>query len=104
MSLKSWDENVALAEALAADRHFSGRHIFLSTEDPEVVEEAIREEAWSVMVLPWRRGNENHEELMEMGDSLFIFSLVNLFLAAEAQHFVGTRSSNWNRLIDELRQ
>jgi hypothetical protein len=36
-------------------------------------------------------------------DELLLFSLENLFLALEATHFVGTRGSNWNRLIDELR-
>ena len=34
---------------------------------------------------------------------LVLHSLLNLFIAVEAGHFVGTRGSNWNRLIDELR-
>ena len=33
-----------------------------------------------------------------------LFGLLNLLLALEADFFVGTLSSNWCRLIDELRQ
>jgi hypothetical protein len=33
----------------------------------------------------------------------FLRSLLNLMVALECDGFIGTRGSNWNRLIDELR-
>ena len=35
---------------------------------------------------------------------LGLYSLVNLLLCLEAKHFILTLSSNWSRLINELRK
>ncbi|KAG5189553.1 hypothetical protein JKP88DRAFT_206076 [Tribonema minus] len=105
MALRSWQEHKTRADELAKARRFRGRTAFLSTEDPEVVKEAHADGTWDILVLPYRRDNGDFAQMAELGvsDDLVLFSLENLFIALEATHFLGTRGSNWNRLIDELR-
>ena len=104
--------------AAESDSHFSfpasayaGRRIFLSTEDEGTVQSAMRlcssQPPWEVTwtkaqrytnVDPWtkiRKGSDARREILN--------SFVNLELALEADAWVCTLSSNWCRLIDELR-
>ncbi|KAG5189461.1 hypothetical protein JKP88DRAFT_146856, partial [Tribonema minus] len=108
MVLRSWQEHRTRADELAMARHFEGRTLFLSTEDPEVVTEARADGTSASKCLPnpgipapLCTDSPRHRVLAF--DDLILFSLENLLLALEATHFVGSRGSNWNRLIDELR-
>ncbi|CAM9175575.1 unnamed protein product [Phaeothamnion confervicola] len=104
MKLHSWSEHEQEADRVAAVNGFAERFVFLSTEDPAVVKEvAAPSERWHVVALEHQRSNEDYRHQISEGDELFLFSLENLFDAIEAWYFVGTRGSNWNRLIDELR-
>jgi len=92
---------------------FAGRSIFLSTEDPEVVHEAVvfaepgvrRELAWGVA---FTRENRTDVDVKTMRQErgygqATLQSLLNLELSLEADAWVCTLSSNWCQLIDELR-
>ncbi|CAM9925282.1 unnamed protein product [Phaeothamnion confervicola] len=104
MKLRSWSEHEQEADRVAALHSFEERFVFLSTEDAAVVREvAAPSERWHVVALDHQRFNEDFSHQVAEGDELFLFSLENLFDAIEAWYFVGTRGSNWNRLIDELR-
>jgi hypothetical protein len=99
------------AEGLVEANPFGYQRIaFMSTEDPS----AIAEMEASPLSKDWRwlwwevpRINSNGPEQlvaldMKRGELTMIWWL-QLFIALEADGWVGTRGSNWNRLIDELR-
>ncbi|XP_024387154.1 uncharacterized protein [Physcomitrium patens] len=90
------------------------RKIFLSTEDPETVGFFSKLDNWKVQYTTVSRvatdGNVTHPNLALNNfasrygwDEEFINSILNLQIALECDGFVGQLSSNWNRLIDELR-
>jgi hypothetical protein len=87
---------------------YGARSIFLSTEDPESVDDLLREynATWDIYYTKVPRFNLSPLGSMERigpeRETLISFS--QLLLAVEADFFVGTRSSNWCRLIDELRK
>ncbi len=82
--------------------------IFLSTEDPATVKIFMRQPQWDVSFtnVP-RKPDANRSTLAYVaeigGDEEMLNSLVNLDLALECDAWIGTLSSNWCRLIDELR-
>lgn len=85
------------------------RSIWLSTESKDIVEAAVSKYTphWNIYYSKVERihSNENdpwasHAPPREGTDMAF----VNLYLAADADYFVGVLGSNWNRLIDELRK
>jgi hypothetical protein len=86
------------------------RTAFMSTEDPSAIEEMVassHSERWRWLWWDVPRINSNGPEQlvalnMKRGELTFIWWL-QLFIALEADGWVGTRGSNWNRLIDELR-
>jgi hypothetical protein len=69
MLVHSWQEHLAMADRAAFLRSFTERIIFLSTEDPDVVHEALSQSDWQVIVLPWDRGNENYAQVTQAGVS-----------------------------------
>lgn len=82
--------------------------IFLSTEDPRTVEFFARQPLWDVSYTNVTRkpdgGKSTLAYVAEIGGyEEMMNSLVNLDLALECDAWVGTMSSNWCRLIDELR-
>lgn len=90
--------------------------IFLSTEDPSAIDEiskAITEgpvaRAKSFSLDWWQvpRDNSNGPDQLAMfalpKAQLTLIWWLQLLLALECDAWVGTRGSNWNRLIDELR-
>lgn len=91
--------------------------IFLSTEDPGSVNELTESikkgasERINAFSLDWwdvPRDNSNGVEQMDKFDAipkarLTLIWWLQLLLALECDAWVGTRGSNWNRLIDELR-
>mmetsp|Transcript_12401 Transcript_12401/g.24936 ORF Transcript_12401/g.24936 Transcript_12401/m.24936 type:complete len:434 (-) Transcript_12401:1725-3026(-) len=115
MTLIPFDQYVKAAEKLAKENPLYYKHtIFVSTEDPDVIFNASLlghitgtspENQWTVFYSKIQRLNSGPmEQVNEFGASkMFIMWLTQLFLAMECDAFVGTRGSNWNRLIDELR-
>ena len=90
----------------------AGRNLFLSTEDPSAVTEAAdllasELHAWALAWYDVPRANSNGPlQLAQLGvprGQLTRVWLLQLLLALECDAWVGTRGSNWNRLIDELR-
>lgn len=86
------------------------RTAFMSTEDPSAIEEMVASNlsgTWNWLWWDVPRINSNGPDQlvalnMRRGELSFIWWL-QLFIALEADAWVGTRGSNWNRLIDELR-
>jgi hypothetical protein len=85
------------------------RRLFLSTEDPATVEFFSRQPDWLVQYTKVPRKPDPAKSTMTYvmneigGYEEMLNSLVNLDLALECDAFVGTLSSNWCRLIDEMR-
>merc|ERR1712107_191203 len=84
--------------------------MFLSTEDPEVVFEALalarsEDNPWTIA---FTQENRSNDILMDMvmrkgAGKAALESFLNLELALEADAWVCTLQSNWCQLIDELR-
>jgi len=85
------------------------RRLFVSSDDAAAVEYFRDETEWTVEVADLGIYKPNTtmssvEYAQELGAAKDMFgSLLNLQLALECGGFVGTLSSNWCRLIDELR-
>ena len=89
---------------------YTARKVFLSTEDQQVVDEALRlcggKPRWEVIYTRVRRSNDDawvHAKKPEDARYEVLNAFMNLELALEADAWVCTLSSNWCRLIDELR-
>ncbi len=85
---------------------FGVRNIFLSTEDPEPIASAMRRfSAINWIFTDDVRKNPSWHDLMASNlTEEFLLAMRNLYLAAEADFFIGTRESNWCRLIDETQK
>lgn len=84
------------------------REVFLSTEDPQAIIYFENLKNWTTYytVVPRKpdRNRSNQDYAREFGPAReLINSLINLDLALQSDAWVGTLSSNWCRLIDELR-
>jgi hypothetical protein len=90
------------------------RGMFMSTEDPGALAAAVAALGADATLAPWAlawydvpRANSNGPEQLNQFDlprgQLSRIWLLQLLLALECDGWVGTRGSNWNRLIDELR-
>ena len=110
MALVPTQRYVDAAEELVMMAPFGyTRTAFMSTEDPEsiwVIGNST-DTRWRYLWWDVPRLNSNGPEqlgLFEMrrGELTMVWWL-QLFIALEADAWVGTRGSNWNRLIDELR-
>ena len=81
--------------------------IFLSTEDPNTVQAFNAAAEWDVQVTDVMREAFAMSSLAHAAKvgpyEEMLNSLMNLDLALQGDGFVGTLSSNWCRLIDELR-
>ena len=90
-----------------ANPRLAARRIFVSTEDPEVIEAAgdLKGQGWDVMYAELERANLPVRELVARfgGSNEVLNGLVNLQLAVSCDAWVCTLSSNWCILIDELR-
>ena len=89
---------------------YASRKVFLSTESQAVVDEALRlcdaKPRWEVTYTRIRRTNDDawmHTQGHEEARYEVLAAFMNLELALEADAWVCTLSSNWCRLIDELR-
>jgi hypothetical protein len=82
--------------------------MFLSTEDPATVDFFARQPLWNVSVADVPRKPDANRSTLDYvaeigGYEEMLNSLANLDLALECDAWIGTLSSNWCRLIDELR-
>lgn len=79
--------------------------VFLSTEDPKVITDAMSMFPDTLLYTPYERTNPQSLTAHTLrGDEETFHSLLNLWIALESTYFVGQLGSNWNRLIDELRR
>ena len=69
--------------------------IFLSTEDPQVIEETKNYPTWKFYYT-----NETRTNTVAPPRASF----TNLFIGADCDYFIGTLASNWDRMIDEFRK
>jgi len=76
--------------------------VFLSSEDPKVIEDARAYSNITFYYTSEERKNQDFKDLISQGSSRFLLDLVNLNLALECDGHIGTFGSNWNRLIVEL--
>jgi hypothetical protein len=116
MTLFNFDKfarGIALAAAAAAAASAGNVSrpltVFVSTEDPSVIDDALALAArspgeWRVLHVPHARDNAATLTAAERGAGETLNSLLNLLVALEATHFVGQLGSNWCRLMDELRR
>lgn len=98
----------ALEEVLALDgQRALKRHVFLLTDDPKSVRYFSKLQNWNVTYTSVPRSEEHTvpiERALKHGRANeLLHSLVDLDLALECDAWVGTLTSNWSRLIDELR-
>jgi hypothetical protein len=122
MTLVPIDHYVSAVAQLIAERQEEdtewaerGIHIFLASEDPRAVH-AFQNAApsdWNIYVdqyfremLPYRRDTYNGSPLMaqDLNGQPGLLALGSLLVAMEADSFVLTTSSNWSRLMNELRR
>jgi hypothetical protein len=111
MNLVPTTRYLEAAEGLVEMNPFGYRRLaFMSTEDPSAIEDMVASnlsDTWRWLWWEVPRINSNGpDQLVELnmkrGELTFIWWL-QLFIALEADGWVGTRGSNWNRLLDELR-
>ena len=91
-----------------ADTERLKQQIFLSTEDARTVEAFDARVEWDVQYVSVTRAAVADKTTLERTHEIgpyedMLNSLLNLDLALQCNAFVGTLSSNWCRLIDELR-
>mmetsp|Transcript_3379 Transcript_3379/g.9765 ORF Transcript_3379/g.9765 Transcript_3379/m.9765 type:complete len:428 (+) Transcript_3379:659-1942(+) len=87
-----------------------GRNVFLSTEDASAVEYFVKRTKWGVHYVDnpdmWKPDKSlwatDYAKIVGPSNDM-LGSLLNLQLALECSAWVGTLSSNWCRLIDQLR-
>eukprot|EP00455_Lapot_gusevi_P013804 TRINITY_DN16809_c0_g1_i5.p1 TRINITY_DN16809_c0_g1~~TRINITY_DN16809_c0_g1_i5.p1 ORF type:complete len:386 (-),score=52.82 TRINITY_DN16809_c0_g1_i5:22-1179(-) len=105
MDLLPFSQYMAAAEAIRKQNPLV-RTIFLSTENQHVIEQARTYKNWTFLYTHNLRLNVSPMESASVlgWETEAMISFVNLYLALEGDYFIGTRKSNWCRLIDELRQ
>ena len=91
-----------------AEAHRLTRNVFLSTEDPGAVAYFKRLSQWNTSYTNVPRKPDTHKTTTAYAKEIgpaneMLNSLINLDLALECEGWVGTLTSNWCRLIDELR-
>jgi len=116
MRLIDNDVYIAAFEKMISEMplHFSSHTIFLSSDDNEAIQSSRNKlEAMGYSVIyskipRWQNGN--HIEMMDTDEHIrkhrqdfAMYHLLELQMSLEADGWIGTRASNWNRMIDELR-
>lgn len=83
--------------------------IFISTEDESAIDYFVNHTSWAVHYVAYEGGfKTNTTDTVTIARNIgpsrdMLGSLLNLELALECGAWVGTLSSNWCRLIDQLR-
>lgn len=112
------EEYITAVEKIVKEKELDSVHNLLCTEDP-VAEEGFRQAAhssWSIYLvhfytefLPFREEQGNAFNVVpllavELKGKPGLWALGSLLVAMEANYFLLTTTSNWSRLMDELRK
>jgi len=103
------EDHLRLAEELLEKfPDIAKRNIFLSTADPNSVQFFAKLTNWNVSWTNLSRVDDSTISPMDRAERMgwteeFLNCLLDLGLALECDAFVGMYSSNWNRLVNELR-
>jgi hypothetical protein len=111
MTLQGTARYLAAAQALVITQPTAFRRIlFVSTEDEAVLSEAqdAAKDGWSIVHSDIKRSNSGPlAQVLDLGKDRAGYTtrthLLQLLMSLECDAWIGTRGSNWNRLIDELR-
>ena len=112
MTLQGTERYTNASKALAHAQPLALRRVlYVSTENPTVPDEAaslLVDGGWSVLSYKIRRSNRGPlQQVQDLGeDSAGLTTrthLQQMMMSLEADAWIGTRASNWNRLLDELR-
>lgn len=112
MKLQGTERYLAAAEDMVHNQPtlLAPRTMFVSTEDPSVLQEAeaATERGWVVLYSSIKRSNTGPlAQVKDLGADRAGFTtrthLLQMMLSLEAEAWITTRGSNWNRLLDELR-
>eukprot|EP00026_Physarum_polycephalum_P008788 Phypoly_transcript_08889.p1 GENE.Phypoly_transcript_08889~~Phypoly_transcript_08889.p1 ORF type:complete len:462 (+),score=51.80 Phypoly_transcript_08889:149-1387(+) len=93
---------------LIADKH-NIKHLYVGTDDQLALDELVQNYSsrFQIYFIDTPRLADNQTTPMQMmrtNSEIMRVSLVDLYIQIQGDVFVGTRSSNWCRLIDELRK
>jgi len=104
---KPFSEYMKIFQEFAARHNIV--HVYLGTEDPAVIEEALNnytQYKFYYIDTQTTRNNKSPMDTVQIngGADLMNVSLSNLYIQIQGDVFMGTRSSNWCRLIDEVRK
>jgi hypothetical protein len=112
------EEYITAVERIVKEKELDSVHVLLCTEDP-VAEERFRQAAhasWTIYLnhfytefLPFRKEQGNEFNVVptlavELKGKPGLWALGSVLVALEANYFVLTTTSNWSRLMDELRK
>jgi hypothetical protein len=115
MKLLDIQTYIRAIEKLLKERPRPVVNIFLATEDPDAVEQFTKvatERQWNVYLdqfykelLPHRGDDYNNvpKASLQNKGRMGTLTLASLLISMEANEYVLTTSSNWSRLMDELR-
>jgi len=112
MQLQGTERYTNASRALVQDQPLAlHRVLFVSTENPDVPAEAagiLVPLGWTVLHWAIRRSNRGPlQQVEDLGadaaGATTRTHLQQMMMSLEADAWVGTRGSNWNRLLDELR-
>ena len=112
MALQGTERYTNASVALTLAQPFTLKRIlYVSTENPAVPGEAevhLANQAFSVVSYKIRRSNTGPlTQIVDLGAAnagqTTISHLQQMVMSMECDAWVGTRGSNWNRLLDELR-
>lgn len=78
-------------------------NIFLSTDDQRIINWFVKNTNESITYFDFHLGNYNFEQAHKLGSILVAQMLANMKHSLFSTYVIGTISSNWNRLIIELR-
>jgi hypothetical protein len=102
---------VAVVQLVNNMPHSFSRTVFLSGDDQQSIDQArqlVEDRRMTVIYTRMPRLVGGHQmsgwkAAPDESEGSFYAHLLQLLMALEADAWVGTRGSNWNRLIDELR-
>ena len=107
MKLVPWESYANASLLLAGSNPFRLKpRVFLSTDNQSVVAEAANlKRSLEVFYTDMFRQSDNSPvvEVLKHHRDYTLYYLLQLLMALECDAWVGTRESNWNRAIDELR-
>jgi len=107
MHLHSINEYLMRASELTTEPPGPGRHLFVVTGDPRVIDDLRSEKYSGSWAFHWLKENLTGKGFYfqsdEVSASRVLKDLTTLRISSRCRSFIGTIESNWSRLIQELR-